>query len=211
MKVGAGLSAARLARFLARHQLTGGEFFSGIPGTIGGALATNAGAFGGQTWELVKEVTTIDHQGQLHNRPKADYQIAYREVRPTNNRPEEWFIAAQLQFQPATDNADTDRIRILLDRRAQTQPIGKASAGSTFRNPPGDYAGRLIEASGLKGFRIGGACVSEIHANFIINTGNAHAADIENLIHQIQERVAKLHGVYLIPEVHIVGEPLSKN
>ena len=205
VQIGAGLSCARLARFLSRHKLTGGEFFSGIPGTIGGALATNAGAFGGQTWELVTEVTTMDRQGQLHQRTPADYQISYREIRLKNNCPEEWFVAACLQFQPATDDFGTERIRVLLNQRAQTQPIGKASAGSTFRNPPGDYAGRLIEASGLKGFCIGGACVSEIHANFIINTGNAQAADIENLIQHIQERVIKLHGVQLIPEVHIVG------
>ncbi|CAK0750563.1 UDP-N-acetylenolpyruvoylglucosamine reductase [Gammaproteobacteria bacterium] len=208
VQAGAGATCARLARILVRQQLTGGEFLGGIPGTLGGALATNAGAFGGHIWELVEEVTTIDRLGRLRTRTPADYQISYREVKPAMIHDEEWFIAAMLHLQPAADDAGAERIRTLLERRSRTQPIGMASAGSTFRNPEGDYAARLIEASGLKGLREGGACVSLMHANFIINTGNATAADIETLINRIQSRVEELHGVRLIPEVNMVGDSL---
>ncbi|CAK0779494.1 UDP-N-acetylenolpyruvoylglucosamine reductase [Gammaproteobacteria bacterium] len=207
VQAGAGVACARLARLLVRQQLTGGEFLGGIPGTLGGALAMNAGAFGGQTWELVEEVTTIDRVGRLRTRTPADFRVSYREVRPATVRGEEWFIAAMLHLQPAADDAGAERIRTLLERRSRTQPIGMASAGSTFRNPEGDYAARLIEASGLKGLREGGACVSSMHANFIINTGNATAADIERLIYRIQSRVEELHGVHLVTEIHVVGEP----
>lgn len=211
VQAGAGLSCARLARFLAQNKLTGGEFFAGIPGTVGGALATNAGAFGNQTWELIEKVITINRQGKFIIRYPADYQISYREVRPINNCHEEWFVAGYFNLQPAKDNNTAERINTLLKQRAETQPIGKASAGSTFRNPPGEYAGRLIAASGLKGFSFGGACISEKHANFIINTGNASAAEIESLIQLIQQRIVELYGIYLIPEVHIVGESSTKN
>lgn len=208
VQAGAGVTCARLARVLVRQQLTGGEFLGGIPGTLGGALATNAGAFGGQIWELVEEVTTIDRTGRLRTRTPTDFHVAYREVRPVTTRGEEWFIAAMLHLQPAADDAGAERIRTLLERRARTQPIGMASAGSTFRNPEGDYAARLIEVSGLKGLREGGACVSSMHANFIINTGNATATDIETLIHHIQLRVEQQHGIHLALEVHIVGESI---
>jgi len=202
----AGLTCARLARFLVRQQLSGGEFLGGIPGTLGGALAMNAGAFGGQTWDLVAEVTTIDGAGQLHTRTSADFHVAYREVQSATVRNKEWFVAATLRLQPATDDAGTERIRALLERRSRTQPIGMATAGSTFRNPEGDYAARLIEVSGLKGLREGGACVSPVHANFIVNVGNATAKDIETLIYRIQSRVEQLHGIQLAPEIHVVGE-----
>lgn len=211
VNVGAGIACAQLARLLARQQLTGGEFLGGIPGTLGGALATNAGAFGSQIWELVEEVTTINRAGQLLTRQPRDFSVAYRAVRPATFHDEEWFVAAQLHLQPALDDTGTERIRTLLEQRARTQPIGVASAGSTFRNPANDYAGHLIESCGLKGLCEGGACVSTMHANFIINTGNATAADIENLMIRIQAKVYELHGINLIPEVHIIGEPLIKN
>ena len=200
----AGVSCARAARFAAAEGLVGLEFLAGIPGTVGGALAMNAGAFGGETWPLVESVETLDRQGLLHRRGPEDYGIGYREVRGSAD---EWFVSATFRLQAGDTEAARARIRGLLDERNRRQPIGKASCGSVFRNPPGDHAARLIEACGLKGECIGGACVSDKHANFIINTGAATAADIEALIRLVQETVERERGVRLQPEVHIVGEP----
>ncbi len=201
---GAGASCARVARQAARAGLTGAAFLAGIPGTLGGALAMNAGAFGGETWRIVRAVRTLDRAGELRRRLPADYRIAYREVTgPTG----EWFVAAELVLASGDVAAEQAAIRELLDRRAATQPTGLPSAGSTFRNPPGDHAARLIEAAGLKGYRIGGAEVSSKHANFLINTGDARAADIEALIAHVRAVVEREFGVRLQTEVHIVGEP----
>ncbi len=199
----AGVSCAQVARFSARAGYEHGEFLAGIPGTIGGALAMNAGCFGRQTWEQVVAVEVIDRQGHIRLRTPEEYQITYREViRPA----EEWFVAAHFQFVRGDKNKALATIKELLDKRANSQPTGKACCGSVFRNPPGDFSGRLIEASGLKGFRIGGAEVSPKHANFIINTGTATARDIELLMAHVQAEVLRLQGVQLQPEVHIVGE-----
>lgn len=199
-----GVPCAKVARFAARHDLVGVEFLAGIPGLMGGALAMNAGAWGGETWPWVGLVETMDHRGALHRRVPADYQIAYRSVKGPE---QEWFVAAHLMLRPGDGSASLARIRELLERRAQTQPMGVASCGSVFRNPPGDYAARLIETAGLKGTCIGSACVSAKHANFIVNTGGAGAADLERLIRLVADTVARVHGVELIPEVRIVGEP----
>lgn len=201
--VEAGVSCAKLARACARAGLTGAAFLAGIPGTVGGALAMNAGAFGGETWRLVRAVTTIDRQGLLRRRTPDDFHIAYREVR---GAPGEWFVACELALAPGDVAAEQAGIRELLAQRALSQPIGQLSCGSTFRNPPGDYAARLIDTCGLKGRRVGGAEVSRKHANFIINTGTATAADIECLIELVVAEVARTHGVHLQPEVHIVGK-----
>ncbi len=207
----AGVPCAKVARFTAQAGLHGGEFFAGIPGTMGGALAMNAGAFGAETWDLVQQVETLDRSGARHVRSGADYQIAYRSVSATNTTSglpdREWFVAATLRLTPADSGSAMARIKQLLERRNLTQPANQASAGSVFRNPPGDYAARLIEACGLKGHCVGNACVSEKHANFIINTGAARAADIEALIAIIIDAVEQRHGVRLVPEVRIVGEP----
>lgn len=196
-----GVPCAKLAKRSAGWGMGSAEFFAGIPGTVGGALAMNAGAFGGETWRHVTGVETINRGGETRHRQPADYQIAYRSV---EGPVDEWFVSADFFF----ERGDTGRedIRDVLARRKATQPIGLPSCGSVFRNPTGDHAARLIEAAGLKGKRIGGACVSEMHANFIINTGEATAADIENLILQIQETVVETHGVVLYPEVRIIGE-----
>ncbi len=199
----AGAACAKLARATARMGLAGLEFMAGIPGTVGGALAMNAGAFGGETWARVRQVWTIDRAGRVRARAPADYTVGYRSVRGPAG---EWFVAAALALAPG-DGRGLERIRALLARRAATQPMGRPSCGSVFRNPPGDHAGRLIEAAGLKGVRRGGAMVSERHANFIVNTGGATAADIEALIRHVQETVERVHGVRLEPEVRIVGEP----
>ncbi len=200
---GAGVPCARVARQCVKWGLGPAEFFAGIPGTLGGALAMNAGAWGGETWRHVLEVETIDRRGTRHTRTPAEYEIGYRRVR---GPADEWFVSARLEFErkPGVNDA---AIRELLERRKQTQPIGEWSCGSVFINPPGDHAARLIESAGLKGFRIGEASVSDKHANFIINHGAARAADIEALILHVQRTVAEVQKVDLTTEVRIVGDP----
>jgi len=203
LRAGAGVACARVARFAARAGLTGAEFLAGIPGTMGGALAMNAGAFGGETWPLVVAVQTLDHQGELHQRSRADYEVGYRTVSSAAN---EWFVSADLQLQAGDSSAAQARIRSLLERRSATQPTQQPSCGSVFRNPPDEHAARLIESCGLKGEQIGGAQVSHKHANFIVNLGTASAADLETLIRYVQEQVQQQHGVRLQTEVRIIGE-----
>jgi UDP-N-acetylmuramate dehydrogenase len=205
VRAGAGVSCARLARRCVQWQLGPAAFFAGIPGSIGGALAMNAGAFGGETWTSVEAVETVDRRGIFHVRPREDFSIAYRRAEGVAG---EWFVAATFRFEH-DDTADPATIRTLLARRSASQPLGVPSCGSVFRNPPGDHAGRLVEAAGLKGYRIGGAAVSDKHANFIINDGSASAADIEALIEHVRREVARLTGVELETEVRIVGDPLG--
>ena len=198
----AGVACARIARQCIKWGLGPAEFFAGIPGTLGGALAMNAGAFGGETWRHVIAVGTIDRHGRTRRRTASEYQVGYREV--TAPASEEWFVEASLSFEHRP-GAHQSEVRELLERRRASQPIGEWSCGSVFTNPPGDHAARLIEAAGLKGFRIGGASVSEKHANFIINHGEASAAEIERLIGHVRDTVERVHGVRLQPEVRIVG------
>ena len=200
----AGVACARIARQCIKWGLGPAEFFAGIPGTLGGALAMNAGAFGGETWSHVSSVETIDRSGATHVRERHEYRVSYRQVAAPV--PEEWFISATLSFEQRP-GAHEGEVRALLERRKASQPIGEWSCGSVFTNPPGDHAARLIEASGLKGFRIGDASVSAKHSNFIINHGAARAADVESLIGHVQATVARLHGITLNPEVRIVGVP----
>ena len=199
----AGVACARLARQCVKWGLGPAEFFAGIPGTLGGALAMNAGAWGGETWRHVAEVDVLDRRGVRHVRKRAEYDIGYRSVKGPQD---EWFIGARLEFD-RTPAANPDAIRELLDKRKQTQPIGEWNCGSVFTNPPGDHAARLIESAGLKGFRIGDASVSDKHANFIINHGAASAAYIEALIEHVARTVAEIHGIELHTEVRIVGVP----
>lgn len=200
---GAGVPCTVVARRCARWGLGPAEFFAGIPGTIGGALTMNAGAFGGETWDNVSEVETIDRQGEINTRTRSDYKIAYRQVIGPEG---EWFTGARFNF--IEQNADgLERVRSLMQERQEKQPLGLPSCGSVFRNPPGQHAAQLIDSAGLKGHRIGGAAVSEKHANFIINTGDASAADVEALIGHIRAVVEERHGIRLDLEVHIVGEP----
>jgi UDP-N-acetylmuramate dehydrogenase len=199
---GAGVACNKVARFCAGLDLVGGEFLAGIPGTMGGALAMNAGAFGGETWSRVRRVETIDRQGMRHWRTPAAFEVGYRHVRGPAG---EWFVNAELRLEQGDGAAGLRRVKELLERRNRTQPVGLPSCGSVFRNPPGDHAARLIEVCGLKGECRGGACVSAKHANFIINQGNASAADIEALIEHISETVARRQGVHLVPEVVIAG------
>jgi UDP-N-acetylmuramate dehydrogenase len=199
---GSGTACAKLAKQCIKWGLGPAEFFAGIPGTLGGALAMNAGAFGGETWRHVQSVATIDRAGVRRERPASDYTVGYRHVAGPVG---EWFLGARLRFEkrPGVSNED---IRLLLARRKATQPIGEWSCGSVFTNPPGDHAARLIDSAGLKGFRIGGARVSELHANFIVNDGTATAADIERLIEHVMASVEGRHAVRLQPEVRVVGD-----
>ena len=202
VRAGSGVPCTQLARQCIRWGLGPSEFFAGIPGTVGGALTMNAGAHGGETWERVESVRTIDRTGEIHLRSPAEYSVGYRSVTGPSN---EWFLEATFRFEPGV-TASMDAMKQMLERRKATQPLGLPSCGSVFRNPPGDHAARLIEAAGLKGYRIGGAEVSPKHANFIINTGDATATDIEELIEHVRQTVIEQHGVELKHEVRIVGE-----
>ncbi len=206
--VGAGVAGAKLARFCAKHNLSGAEFFAGIPGLIGGALAMNAGAFGSEIWPLIVEVETINRKGEIQKRLASEFEFSYRHV---SRFDDEWFVSATLKLDKKPQKNNTVDIKKLLAKRAATQPTGVASCGSVFRNPEGYYAAELIEACELKGKRIGGAVISEKHANFIINDNNASAADIESLIQLIQEKVKQVHGVVLKPEAEIVGDRLKQS
>jgi UDP-N-acetylmuramate dehydrogenase len=204
----AGLASPKLARFAALHGCVDAEFLAGIPGTVGGALAMNAGCYGGETWRHVVRVEVLQRDGTFAIRTPADYAIGYRTVTERDGRPPQGiFTAAWFRFPPGDGGAARARIRDLLARRIATQPLSQPNAGSVFRNPAGDHAARLIESCGLKGFAIGGARVSEKHANFIVNPSReARAADIEALIAHVRRVVRERTGVDLEPEVRIVGE-----
>ena len=198
-----GVACAKIARNSARAGRCGVEFLAGIPGTLGGALAMNAGAFGGETWSRVAGVETVDRFGVVRQRQPSEFEIGYRHVKGELG---EWFLSAELELENGDVEAAQREIKRLLERRAATQPTKQPSCGSVFRNPPDDHAARLIESIGLKGRRIGGAQVSEKHANFIVNTGDATAADIEQLIALVQDEVERQTGVRLVTEVHRIGE-----
>lgn len=201
----AGLAAPKVARFAALHGLEGAEFLAGIPGTVGGALAMNAGCYGCETWDIVTQVLMLDRRGEKHVRGPSEFRVAYRSLQPATPR-EEFFAAAWLRPRSGDGERSRRRIKELLQRRIASQPLDIPNAGSVFRNPPGDHAARLIESCGLKGVAIGAAMVSPKHANFIVNTGSATARDIEALITRVQETVSRVCGVELEREVRIVGE-----
>ena len=225
-----GVAAPKVARFAANHGLRGAEFLAGVPGTVGGALAMNAGCYGSETWDVVHMVLTLTRAGEIRRRSPAEFDVSYRHVAlkgggrreegggkgsdgapapppPTSHLPPpEFFAAAWFHFAPGDGEESRRVIKELLQRRIASQPLGEPNAGSVFRNPPGDYAARLIESCGLKGFAIGGAMVSRKHSNFIVNTGTATAADIEALIGHVQKTVQERCGVLLEREVRIIGE-----
>jgi len=202
-------ASPKLARFAATRGYAGAEFLAGIPGTVGGALAMNAGCYGSETWDAVERVLMLRRNGELRERKPADFDIAYRRVALKGGElgAEEWFAAAWFGFKQGDAEAARRRITELLRQRIESQPLGVPNAGSVFRNPPGDHAARLIEACGLKGCAIGGASVSGKHANFIINAhGRGSAADIENLIAHVRNTVLAKQGVELVAEVRVIGE-----
>lgn len=206
----AGVASPKVARFAARHNLAGAEFLAGVPGTVGGALAMNAGCYGAETWDIVERVLTIDRRGTQRRREPRDFEIGYRHCALKSGAvigASEWFAAAWFRL-PAGDGAVAlARIKGLLAMRVATQPLALPNAGSVFRNPPDDHAARLIESCGLKGLTRGGARVSEQHANFIVNPkGAARAADIEWLIETVRATVRERSGVDLVAEVRIVGD-----
>jgi UDP-N-acetylmuramate dehydrogenase len=228
----AGVPGAKLARFAATNNLCGAEFFVGIPGTLGGMLTMNAGCYGSETWQKVQRVQVLTRRGELQERTPQEYEIAYRHVAlrekgegrrekggeeaalegfslpssPFPLPPEECFVGAWLKLEKGDAGDARQKIKALLEKRSATQPLNLPNAGSVFRNPSGNHAAKLIEGCGLKGKRIGGAEVSEKHANFIVNVGNATAEDIENLIEEVRATVEAKTGVQLHPEVRIVGE-----
>lgn len=205
--VEAGVPCAKAARQIALAGYTGGEFLRGIPGTIGGALAMNAGAFGSEIWTSIRRVETVDRAGQCRHRLPDEYRIGYRSVAGPL---QEWFIGCELSFPSSDDVATQASGRELLKRRSASQPTGAPTCGSVFRNPPNDYAGRLIEAAGFKGYRIGGCHVSEKHANFIINDSDATAEDIETLIETLRSAVLQKFGILLESEVRVIGVPEAR-
>jgi UDP-N-acetylmuramate dehydrogenase len=210
VRVEVGVACPKLARTTAKANLTGLEFLSGIPGTLGGALAMNAGCLGSETWDFVESVEVIDSTGVIRQRLRAEYVASYRNVRlKKQNKQEEWFVAATLKLDAGQSETSLAVIKQHLARRSTTQPTQLPNAGSVFRNPDDDYAARLIEQCGLKNSCVGGACVSEKHANFIINTGTATASDIEKLINKVADTVKLETGVELQREVHMVGDELK--
>ena len=209
----AGAASPKVARFAALQGYEGAEFLAGIPGSIGGALAMNAGCYGSETWNHVARVQIIRRDGAVLERLPADFDIAYRHAQlKGGNRigEDEWFVGAYFRFARGDSEQARARIKTLLDQRAASQPLNLPNAGSVFRNPPNDHAARLIEACGLKGYSIGGARISEKHANFIVNPrGQAKASDIEALIAHARMTVQERFGVALVPEVRIVGKEVQ--
>ena len=206
----AGVAGAKLARFAALHNKVGAAFFAGIPGTVGGMLAMNAGCYGSETWQKVQRVQTVNRLGEVFIRHAADYEIGYRHIQrhPSNATFDnaEIFLAAWFNFESGEGELARQEVKTLLSKRLASQPLNLPNAGSVFRNPPNDHAARLIEQCGLKGKQLGGAQVSEKHANFIVNVAQATASDIENLIAEVQSVVELQTGVRLQCEVKIVGD-----
>lgn len=202
----AGVPGAKLARFAANNNLRGAEFFAGIPGTVGGMLAMNAGCYGRETWDVVERVQVITRAGEIVERTPDEYEVAYRHVEKRERLADEFFVGAWFRLEAGDGETSRKAIKELLTKRISSQPLNLPNAGSVFRNPAGDYAARLIESCSLKGVQIGAARVSEKHANFISNMGGATASDIEKLIKKVQARVLEKTGVLLQCEVRIVGD-----
>lgn len=200
----AGVTCGKLAKFCANQFKEGGEFMAGIPGTVGGALSMNAGCYGSETWNIVHQALTIDRQGATHVRNESEFIPSYRHVEMPI--PDEWFLGAWFKLEQGDAEESHQKIKNLLATRLASQPLNLPSAGSTFRNPHGDFAARLIEASGLKGYQIGGAQISPKHANFIVNVGDCTALDIELLIRHMKDTVLEKQGVVLQQEVRVIGE-----
>ncbi|OGT66259.1 MAG: UDP-N-acetylenolpyruvoylglucosamine reductase [Gammaproteobacteria bacterium RIFCSPHIGHO2_12_FULL_45_9] len=205
IRVEAGVPCAKLAKYCAKQGFPEGAFFAGIPGTVGGALRMNAGAFNGETWQHVRWVEVLTRAGEVQRLSADAFETGYRTVKGLQDA---WFVAGCFDFELGDSASVEARIQALLKRRSETQPIGTYNCGSVFRNPPNDFAARLIETANLKGFTVGGAVVSSVHANFIVNEHHATAADVEQLIEHVHATVLAHHGVSLVREVHILGEPV---
>lgn len=200
----AGASLAKIAAQAMEKGLTGMEFAAGIPGTLGGAVVMNAGAYGGEMKDILKEVLVMDKEGRIFTLKTEDLKLGYR----TSIVKEKGYIvlAAVLELQPGDRNKIRDLMEDLKQRRAEKQPLDMPSAGSTFKRPEGFFAGKLIMDAGLRGFSVGGAQVSEKHCGFVVNTGEATASDVLTLIREVQKRVRENSGVELETEVKFLGE-----
>ena len=205
LQVQAGAACPKLARQAIAAGLAGCEFLAGIPGSVGGALAMNAGCYGSTIWQSVMSVDVLSEAGRLASLAPADFEVGYRRV-ARGGGGQMLFAAAELEFVADEDGRARQRMEEMLARRARSQPIGTANAGSVFTNPPGASAGRLLAEAGMRGVSVGGARVSRRHANFIVNENDASAADIETLIGMMQEAVFDSSDIRLYPEVRIIGE-----
>ena len=200
---GGGLGVSELVRFTHKQGLAGLEFLAGIPGTVGGAVAMNAGAWGKSTADVVEAVEIVKTDGAKVMLKRSELQFAYRKaVLPVGS------VVVKARFKGTKDRPEAigERIRDYLERRKSSQPLEYPSAGSVFKNPPHDYAGRLIESVGLKGKRVGGAMISDKHANVIVNLGGASAEDMLALMETARQRVKEQTGIDLEPEIRVVGE-----
>ncbi len=200
----AGMNLSALALEAAEHGLSGLEFAEGIPGTLGGAVVMNAGAYNGEMKDLVYEVLAIDTEGNFKTFTREQIKFEYRSS--VFQKGEYIVLSARLHLKPGSREDIIGTMREFARRRSEKQPLEQPSAGSTFRRPEGFYVGPIIEGLGLKGFSIGGAEVSSKHAGFIVNKGNATAEDVIDLIRYIQEKTREKHEVDLVPEIKIVGE-----
>ncbi len=201
-RVEVGASCMDLALFAEKNEMGPAAFFSGIPGSIGGALTMNAGSFGHETWEFVESVEVIDEVGIIHHLEPKEFKFSYRSVEfpfPL------WFVSCLMKF-PESETTTKSELKAMRDQRIKTQPLNEDTCGSVFKNPKPDHAGDLIERAGLKGYKIGGCSISTKHANFIVNEGTATSADIEKLIRHVQNVVKTKFDVNLETEVRIIGE-----
>ena len=203
VRIEAGATGAAFVRFCISHHLSGMEFLGTIPGTLGGALAMNAGAYDSETWQFVTQLEMINRQGEIKIRSPKEFRVGYREV--IKPHIDEWFIAAHFNLKCNEEGQGEKRMKELMARRMASQPVGEYCCGSVFRNPVNEFAAKLIDHCGLKGFCLRGACISEKHANFIVNQGQASASDIEKLIQYVIDVVMNRYKIRLIPEVCIIG------
>ncbi|WP_337471818.1 UDP-N-acetylmuramate dehydrogenase [Mitsuokella jalaludinii] len=202
---GAGALLKDVSEAAAQSSLTGLEFACGIPGSIGGAIFMNAGAYDGEMKNVADTVRTVDREGRIHTYSRDEFDLGYRHSRFQDNG--EAIVEVELCLEPGDSKAIRAKMDDFTQRRESKQPLEMPSAGSTFKRPKGYFAGTLIQETGLKGLQVGGAQVSTKHAGFVVNaTGNATAADVRGLIHEVQQRVYEKHGVMLHPEVRIIGD-----
>lgn len=200
--VEAGCSLMRLVNWCTEMGLSGLEFAAGIPGSVGGAISMNAGAWGGEMADVVDAITFVTPGGDVQRKTRSELAFSYRHL----EKGADIVAIGEVLLTPGSRESIAQKAKDVVARRKKFQPQGVASAGSFFKNPQGDAAGRLIEAAGLKGCSAGGAMVSPVHANFIINTGSATASDVLTLMKTVQERVQQRFGVMLEPEVAIIGD-----
>ncbi|MBQ9550697.1 MAG: UDP-N-acetylmuramate dehydrogenase [Lachnospiraceae bacterium] len=204
IKAGAGALLSKIADTALKNSLTGFEFASGIPGTAGGAMVMNAGAYGGEMKDVVKEVEVLDREGSYLTLQNEDMDFSYRNSAVR----EKGYIVLNVTFSLEKGDSESisSKMKELAEKRREKQPLEYPSAGSTFKRPEGNFAGKLIMEAGLRGFTIGGARVSEKHCGFVVNAGGATSDDIYNLIKEVQQKVRENSGIMLEPEVLMIGE-----